>query len=78
VSSDRRIYAIGGYNDSGYVGAVDAYDLSTNSWSVVAPLEVARAGLAVTAVGNRLLAIGGETLYGPSGFLSNATEQYSH
>jgi N-acetylneuraminic acid mutarotase len=75
LGSDGRIYAVGGYNDSGYLTAVDAYDPSTNAWSTVAPLKLARAGLAVASVSNRLLAIGGEQVNGPDGFLSNATEE---
>ena len=54
VGSDGRLYATGGYNDSGHLSAVDAYDPSTNSWSAVAPLDIARAGLAVASVNNRL------------------------
>jgi Kelch motif len=42
LGSDGRIYVIGGYNDSGYLSAVDAYDPSTTTWSAVAPLEIAR------------------------------------
>jgi Kelch motif protein len=59
-----------------YLNAVEAYDLATDSWSPVAPLEVARASLGVAAVGNQLVAIGGEQVPGPEGFLSNVTEQY--
>jgi N-acetylneuraminic acid mutarotase len=70
--SDGRIYVIGEYNDT---GAVEVYSPSTNAWSAVAPLEIARAGLAVASVGNRLLAIGGEQVNGPNGFLSKATEE---
>jgi N-acetylneuraminic acid mutarotase len=75
LGGDGRIYVIGGYNDNGYLSAVDAYDPSTNAWSAVAPLEIARAGLAVASVSNRLLAIGGERVNGPNGFLSNAAEE---
>ena len=75
LGGDGRIYVIGGYNDSGYLSAVEAYNPSTNAWSEVAPLKVARAGLAVASTGNRLLAIGGEHVNGPNGFLSNATEE---
>jgi N-acetylneuraminic acid mutarotase len=75
LGSDRRLYVIGGYNDSGYLSEVDAYDPPTNAWSAIAPLEMARAGLAVASVGNRLLAIGGEQVNGPKGFLSNAAEE---
>jgi hypothetical protein len=75
LGSDGRIYVIGGYNDSGYLSAVDAYDPSTTTWSAVAPLEIARAGLAVASVNNRILAIGGEHLDGPMGWLSNAAEE---
>jgi hypothetical protein len=31
LGSDGRIYVIGGYNDSGYLSAVDAFDPSTNA-----------------------------------------------
>ena len=70
LGSDGRLYAIGGYNDSGYLSVVEAYDPSTNAWSAVAPLEIPLVGLAVASVNNRLLAIGGEQVNGPNGFLS--------
>jgi N-acetylneuraminic acid mutarotase len=75
LGSDGRIYVVGGYNDSGYLSAVKVYDPSANAWSASAPLEIARPGLAVASVGNRVLAIGGEQVSGPNGFLSNAAEE---
>jgi N-acetylneuraminic acid mutarotase len=75
LGSDGRIYVVGGYNDSGYLSAVHAYDPSTNTWSATAPLQIARADLAVASVGNRLLAIGGEQVNGSDGLLSSAVEE---
>jgi N-acetylneuraminic acid mutarotase len=75
LGSDGRIYVVGGYNDSGYLSTVEVYDPSTNTWSTTAPLHIARAGLDVASVGNRLLAIGGEQVNGPEGFLSDVTEE---
>jgi N-acetylneuraminic acid mutarotase len=64
---DGRIYAIGGYNPinphSGLAevfNAVEAYDPRTNTWSTVAPMPTARAGLAAaTGPDGRIYAIGG-------------------
>jgi N-acetylneuraminic acid mutarotase len=58
---DGRIYLLGGVVTTGVVNTtVQAYDPSTNQWTVVAPMHTPRAALgAVTAPDGRIYAIGG-------------------
>jgi hypothetical protein len=61
------IYAIGGYNRSGYLSTNEVYDPSDNLWAIKAPMPTARANLAAAVVNNIIYAIGG---WNGSGFLS--------
>ncbi len=55
------IYAIGGYDGSNAVNAVDAYNPATNSWSPVASLPIGRNSLAAaTGLDGTIYAIGGQ------------------
>lgn len=57
--SDGRIYAIGGYAGSN-LNTVQRYDPETNTWSTVAPLNVARRSLVAARGGDGLIyVIGG-------------------
>jgi N-acetylneuraminic acid mutarotase len=57
---DGQIYAIGGYNSSGFVATVEAYNPSTNSWSSAPSLPVITCCLtAVTGLTGQVYAIGG-------------------
>jgi N-acetylneuraminic acid mutarotase len=61
--SGNKIFFAGGWIDSGNAfvspsDKVDIYDAGTNSWSV-ATLSVARSSLSVTAVGNKVIFVGG-------------------
>jgi hypothetical protein len=61
--SGNKIFFAGGWNDSGNVfvspsDKVDIYDAGTNTWTV-ATLSVARSALSVTAVGNKVIFVGG-------------------
>jgi hypothetical protein len=61
--SGNKIFFAGGWKDSGnsFVSPsnkVDIYDAGTNTWSV-ATLSVARSSLSVTAVGNKVIFVGG-------------------
>ena len=61
---DGKIYALGGSTSStldltGYSAVVEAYDPGTNTWSVAAPLNTPRVGLAAAVSGGRIYAFGG-------------------
>jgi len=63
---DGRIYAIGGFDGSNHLSRVEAYDVTTNTWSTEASLPVARGNLPVaTGPDGRIYAIGGLTDTGP-------------
>jgi N-acetylneuraminic acid mutarotase len=48
ASADGRIYAIGGVEGQTEVSSVEAYTLSTRSWTAVAPLPMTWSGMAAT------------------------------
>jgi PKD repeat protein/N-acetylneuraminic acid mutarotase len=54
-----RIYGIGGYNYSGYLGTVEEYDPATNIWTPKAPMPTPREVFAAGFVNGRIYAIGG-------------------
>ena len=35
---DGKLYAVGGYDDVGWLSSVDRYDPATNAWEAVAPM----------------------------------------
>ncbi|XP_002741110.1 kelch-like protein 5 [Saccoglossus kowalevskii] len=45
-----KLYAIGGYDGSTYLNAVECYDSQTNEWTMMAPLCTGRAGACVVQV----------------------------
>jgi kelch-like protein 18 len=58
---DGRIYAIGGYDGSGDVASVEAYDPNTDTWSFVASMNYARsAHAATTGLDGTIYSIGGD------------------
>ncbi len=67
-----KIYAIGGYNNNGYLNTVQAYDTVANAWTAQAPMPTARYFLAVAGSGGNLYAIGGSGTIGSS----NTVEAY--
>ncbi len=73
--SEGLLYAIGGYDQSQNVGAVEVYDPATNTWMTRAPLPTPRDHLTVAAVGSRIYAIGGRLKGKPANNLS-ITEAY--
>jgi N-acetylneuraminic acid mutarotase len=65
AGQDGRIYAIGGYNTSGYLGTVEVYDTVRDSWSTVAPMPSPRGNLAaLLGPDGRIYAIGGYNNHG--------------
>uniref|UniRef100_A0A914HDI9 BTB domain-containing protein n=1 Tax=Globodera rostochiensis TaxID=31243 RepID=A0A914HDI9_GLORO len=59
VCAGPRIYAIGGHDGTEHLSSVECLDLSDESWSEVAPLNVRRRGMAVGMLGGAIYAIGG-------------------
>ena len=59
VSVQGKLFAIGGYNQYGYLSSVECFDPSTRVWSNIAALSTARSSLAVAVLGDKLYAIGG-------------------
>src|SRR5689334_1155126 len=58
AAPNGKLYAMGGYNDSGALATVEEYDPATNSWAAKAPMPTPRLGLAVaTASNGKLYAI---------------------
>ena len=62
-----KLYGVGGYllgappSLGPATDAVEVYDPSTNSWNYIAPMNTARGGLAVVALGDKLYAVAGAT-----------------
>ncbi len=57
---DGQIYAMGGYNTSGFLAAVEAYNASTNNWSSVTPMPVVTCCMAaVTGLNGLIYSVGG-------------------
>ena len=61
---DDKIYAIGGYNSSGYLNSVEEYDPATNKWITKASMLTARAENQVALVDGKIYATGGYTTTG--------------
>lgn len=54
-----KIYAIGGYAESGREDVVEEYDPATNTWTTKTAMPTARDGLAAMTINNKIYAIGG-------------------
>jgi N-acetylneuraminic acid mutarotase len=59
VTAPRRIYVVGGFDQSNYSNATYAYDFERNVWSSGALMPTARAYLGLAVVDDALYAIGG-------------------
>lgn len=57
--SDGCLYAVGGFNENGYLPTVERYDVSEETWSTVASLSEPRSGVACVSVNDKLFAVGG-------------------
>ncbi len=55
---DGQLYAIGGYSSSGSTASVEAYNVTTDSWSIAAPLPISMCCLVGTRLSTRIYAIG--------------------
>ena len=68
---DNKIYVAGGFGDLGHgsvrgiaLDSVECYDTSTNSWSDVADMNIARYCHALVSCHGKLFAIGGRNVDG--------------
>jgi len=59
VSCNGIIYVIGGYNDSGFLDKVEAYDPISDLWETKTPMPYGRAEFGICAVGLKIYVIGG-------------------
>jgi N-acetylneuraminic acid mutarotase len=59
VSCNGKIYVIGGYNNSGFLDTVEAYDPISDKWETKAPLPYGIAEFGICAIGNEIYVIGG-------------------
>lgn len=59
VTAPKKIYFVGGSNQTNYSGATYAYDPAGNAWSTVSSMPTSRVYLAVAVVDDILYAIGG-------------------
>lgn len=58
---DGHIYVVGGRTvTTGNVGHLEVYDPREDKWRLAAPMPQAQGGLAAAAIGNQLIAFGGE------------------
>ena len=56
-----KIYAIGGYNDSGFLGVNEMYDPETDTWTAKASMPTIRANFGIAVYQNKIYVIGGST-----------------
>ena len=54
-----QLVAVGGEAPRDVINAVQSYNLTTKIWATLAPLPIARHGLAVVGLGHTLYAVGG-------------------
>jgi subtilisin family serine protease len=60
AASNGKIYAIGGWGESGFLAIVEEYDPATDTWTTRASMPAARFALGVAAASNgKIYAIGG-------------------
>src|SRR3990170_751315 len=61
VTGDGDLYAVGGRGGVVVLANLDRYTPATDTWTSLAPMPTARAGLGVARVGDAIYAIGGRT-----------------
>jgi N-acetylneuraminic acid mutarotase len=74
--SDGKIYVVGGNTTGSYTDVVEAYDPSSNTWSAIEPLAVARDGRAVAGADGRIYYMGGTGCPGGSCTALDTVEIY--
>ena len=60
AGADGRIYALGGFQNSGLLATVEAYTPSTDTWATLASMSTSREWpAAATGADGRIYAVGG-------------------
>jgi kelch-like protein 18 len=54
------LYVVGGYDGTMFLRSVEVYDPNTDCWKTIAPMNVKRSRVALTANMGKLYAIGGK------------------
>lgn len=67
-----KVYVIGGNNGSNRLNTVESFDLISQTWSILAPMNTERENLGIAFVDGKLFAIGGNTNSG----ITNTVEIY--
>lgn len=57
-SLDQYIYAVGGYDGGSQLSSVERYDVGSDQWTSVTPMNCPRSALSVSVVNNSIYAIG--------------------
>lgn len=72
VKINGELYAVGGTGSTGYLGSIDKYDDSSNTWSHVTDIPGAVKGISVAAIMSKIYIIGG---YDNNGY-TNSVQVY--
>jgi len=57
-SVDQCIYAVGGYDGSSQLSSVECYDVGSDQWTAVTPMNCPRSALSLSVVNDSIYAIG--------------------
>jgi len=57
-SVDQCIYAVGGYDGGSQLSSVERYDVGSDQWTAITPMNRPRSALSLSVVNNSIYAIG--------------------
>ena len=55
---DQFIYVVGGYDSINQLRTVERYDVETNQWEYISPMNSPRSALSVAVVNSKIFALG--------------------
>ena len=58
VSCEQYVYAVGGYDGTNQLHTVERYDVETNQWEIISPMNRPRSALSVAVVDSKIYALG--------------------
>ncbi|MDR2700633.1 MAG: hypothetical protein LBC12_07565 [Nitrososphaerota archaeon] len=76
VAVDGKVYAIGGFTNSGYLDLNEQYDLVTDTWTTLTSMPTPRNDFAIVACQGKIYCMGGITSNGNSWFKCGVNEVY--
>ena len=74
ASREQYVYVVGGYDSTVQLPSVERYDIDTNQWEFVAPMNRPRSALGVAVINNKLYALGKVTTLTAVPFLKDTTD----